>query len=110
MGNVVDLPIDVTMGAYTKVDDGKWALTEFVLNDPSLHRRLVRTQVEELLALYRQYPLSEFESVRQILTQMQQAYGDVARTIIRCWLRWTQKNPTTMTRMRVCPRTSCGIA
>ena len=110
MGNVVDLPIDVTMGAYTKVDDGKWALTEFVLNDPSLHRRLVRTQVEELLALYRQYPLSEFESVRQILTQMQQAYGDVAPYHHPLLAAMDPENPTTMTRMRVCPRTSCGIA
>jgi hypothetical protein len=66
------------MRACTKVDDGKWALTEWVLNDPSLYRRLVRTQVEELLALYRHYPLPEFESVRQILTQIQHAYSDDA--------------------------------
>ena len=37
----------------------------------------MRTQVEELLALYRHYPLPEFESIRQILTQLQQAYSDV---------------------------------
>ena len=78
MGDVVDLHGVVTMRACTKVDDGKWALTEWVLNDPSLYRRLVRTQVEELLAFYRHYPLPEFESVRQILTQLQQAYSDVA--------------------------------
>jgi hypothetical protein len=68
----------VTIRAYTSVDDSKWTLTELVLNDPLRRRRLVRTQTEELLALYRQYPLPEFESVRQILTQMQQAYSDVA--------------------------------
>jgi hypothetical protein len=37
----------------------------------------VRTQIEELLALYRHYPLPELESVWQILTQLQQAYDDV---------------------------------
>jgi hypothetical protein len=36
-----------------------------------------RTQVEELLAMYRRYPLPEFEAVRQVLTQMQRAYSDV---------------------------------
>jgi hypothetical protein len=34
---------------------------------PPERRRLVRTQIEELFALYRLYPLPEFESVRQIL-------------------------------------------
>ncbi len=62
MGDVVDLPA-VTMRAFAQMDDEKWALTECVLNDPLRHRRLVRTQIEELLALYRQYPLPEFESV-----------------------------------------------
>lgn len=78
MGNVVDLSPTVTMREFTQVDGGKWTMTERVLNDPLECRRLVRTQIEELLALYRQYPLPEFESVRQILAQMQQAYGDVA--------------------------------
>ena len=76
MGDVVDLPA-VTMRAFAQVDDEKWALTEWVLNDPLRRRRLVRTQIEELLALYRHYPLREFESVGQILTQLQQAYSDV---------------------------------
>jgi hypothetical protein len=39
-------------------------------------RRLVRTQIEELMALYQDYPLPELESVRQSLVQLQQAYGD----------------------------------
>jgi hypothetical protein len=77
MGAVVDLPA-VTMRAFAQADDEKWALTEWVLNDPLRRRRLVRTQIEELLALYRQYPLPEFESVRQIPTQLQRAYSDVA--------------------------------
>jgi hypothetical protein len=77
MGDVVDLPA-VTTRAFAQMDDEKWALTEWVLNDPLRRRRLVRTQIEDLLALYRQYPLPEFESVRQILTQLQQAYSDVA--------------------------------
>ena len=67
MGNVVDLSPTVTMREFTQVDGGKWTMTERVLNDPLECRRLVRTQIEELLALYRQYPLPEFESVRQIL-------------------------------------------
>jgi hypothetical protein len=59
-----------------------WTTTRFlatllVLEKPLERRRLVRTQIEELLALYRHYPLPEFESVRQILTQLQQAYSDV---------------------------------
>jgi hypothetical protein len=78
MGDVVDLPGSVTMRGFTQVDGGKWTMTERLLNDPLEYRRLVRTQIEELLALYGQYPLPEFESVRQILVQMQQAYGDVA--------------------------------
>ena len=43
---------------------------------PPERRRLVRTQIEELFALYRLYPLPEFESVRQILTQLRSAYSD----------------------------------
>jgi hypothetical protein len=77
MSNVVDMPGVVTMRAFTQVGDDEWSLTETVLNDPLQYRRLVRTQIEELLALYRHYPLREFESVRQILTQLQQAYNDV---------------------------------
>jgi hypothetical protein len=78
MGDIVNMPGGVMMRFATEIDDGKWCCTEFILNDPLQYRRLVRTQIEELLALYRQYPLPEFESVRQILSQMQQAYGDVA--------------------------------
>ena len=42
----------VTMREFKQMDRGKWWLTEKILNDPSLYRRLVRTQIEELLALY----------------------------------------------------------
>jgi hypothetical protein len=77
MGDVVDLPVQVTMRACTKVDGGKWSMTEELLNDPLAYRRLVRTQIEELLALHAHYPLPELESVRQILVQLQQAYSDV---------------------------------
>jgi hypothetical protein len=77
MGDVVDMPGGVTMRFATEVDEGRWYRTETILNDPSLYCRLVRTQIEELLALYRHYPLPEFESIRQILAQMQQAYSDV---------------------------------
>jgi hypothetical protein len=78
MGDVVDMPGGVTMRFATEVGDGVWSLTENVLNDPLQYCRLVRSQTEELLALYQQYPLPEFESVRQILAQMQRAYSDVA--------------------------------
>jgi hypothetical protein len=37
----------------------------------------MHTQVEELLAMYRRYPLPEFDAVWQVLTQMQRAYSDV---------------------------------
>jgi hypothetical protein len=77
MSDVVEMPGLVMMRAFTQADDGKWAQTEYFLKDPLLCRRLVRTQIEELLALYRHYPLPPFESVRQVLTQLQQAYGDV---------------------------------
>lgn len=77
MGDVVDMPGVMTVRAFTQVDGGGWSLTEWVLHDPLQYRRLVRTQIEELLALYRHYPLREFESVEQILTQLQQAYSDV---------------------------------
>ena len=50
------------MRAYTEVDDDQWALTETILDNPPERRRLVRTQIEELFALYRLYPLPEFES------------------------------------------------
>jgi hypothetical protein len=75
MSNVVDM--GVTMRTFTQVGEDSYSLTETVLNDSLQYRRLVRTQVEELLALYRHYPLREFESVGQILTQMQRAYADV---------------------------------
>lgn len=76
MGNVVEMP-GIAMREFTEMDDGQFWLTEKILNDPNLKRRLVRTQIEELLALWRQYPLPEFEAVRQILDQMQRGYGDV---------------------------------
>jgi hypothetical protein len=72
-----DVPDMVSMRPFTELDDGKWALTERVLGDPQKRRRLVRTQIEELWALYEYYPLPEFESVRQVLTQMRQAYSDI---------------------------------
>jgi hypothetical protein len=77
MSNVVDMPGVVRMRAFTDVDDDRFMATEWVLNDPSQYRRLVRTQIEELLALSQYYPLREFDSVRQILTQLQRAYSDV---------------------------------
>jgi hypothetical protein len=73
MGDIVKL---ATMRGYTVVDGGLWAMTERLLNDPVQRRRLVRTQIEELMALYQDYPLPELESVRQSLVQLQQAYGD----------------------------------
>ena len=72
MSNVVNMPGFVTMREFTEMDDGKWWSTESILNDPLLYRRLVRTQIEELLTLYRHYPLPEFDSVEQILSQLQQ--------------------------------------
>ena len=48
-----------------------------MLNDPLLYCRLVRTQIEELLALYQHYLLPERDSVGQILSQLQQAFSDV---------------------------------
>jgi 20S proteasome alpha/beta subunit len=74
MSNVVKL---AKIRTFTRVDDDKWTVTEAILNDPLQYRRLLRTQIEELLALYQHYPLPELESVRQILSQLQQAYGDV---------------------------------
>ena len=78
MSNVVNMPGFVTMREFTEMDDGKRWSTESILNDPLLYRRLVRTQIEELLTLYRHYPLPEFDSVEQILSQLQQAFSDVA--------------------------------
>jgi hypothetical protein len=75
--NVVPLPGIIVTNTYVEVGDDRWSLTEHVLADPLERRRLVRTQVEELLALDRRYPLPEFAAVRQILTQMREAYGDV---------------------------------
>jgi hypothetical protein len=77
MSNVVEMPGVVRMRAFVDMDDEKFLATELVLKNLLRRRRLVRTQIEELLALYRHYPLPEFESVRQILTQLQQAYSDV---------------------------------
>ena len=71
------MPDLVTMREFTQMDGGKWWLTEKILNDPSLYRRLVRTQIEELLALYQHYLLPELDSVGQILSQLQQAFSDV---------------------------------
>ena len=79
MSDVVEMPV-VTMRGFTELDDGYWWATEAVLNDPVLHRRLVRTQIEEMLALYRYYPLPALGSVKQILEQLQQSYSDVEPT------------------------------
>jgi hypothetical protein len=75
--NIAQLPGIILIAPYTQVDDGQYTLTDRVLKDPQQYRRLVRTQIEELLTMYRSYPLPEFEAVRQILTQMQRAYSDV---------------------------------
>jgi hypothetical protein len=75
MSDVVDLSRQAPMRAYTQVDGGKWTLTERLLNDPLAYRRLIRTQIEELMALHAHYPLPELESVRRLLVQLQQAYG-----------------------------------
>jgi len=77
MSNIVQMPGGVEIQEFTEVDDRKWYLTEWVLDDEQRYRRLVCTQVEELLAMYRRYPLPEFEAVRQVLTQLQRAYSDV---------------------------------
>jgi hypothetical protein len=63
--NVTEMPDLVTMREFTQMDGGKWWLTEKILNDPSLYRLLVRTQIEELLALYQHYLLPELDSVGQ---------------------------------------------
>jgi hypothetical protein len=76
MGDVVGLVM--TMRGYTQVDGGLWTRTDRLLNDLLERRRLVRTQIEELMALHAHYPLDELESVRQILVQLQQDYSDVA--------------------------------
>jgi hypothetical protein len=77
MSNAVEMPGPVMIRAYTEVDDGRWGLTDKILEDPGERRRLVRTQIEELKTLYQQYPLPEFDAVEQILSQLQQAYRDV---------------------------------
>jgi predicted RNA binding protein YcfA (HicA-like mRNA interferase family) len=71
------MPGCVTMREFVELADGYFWTTEAVLNDDVQHRRLVRTQIEELLALYRQYPLPEFAVVERILTGLQHAYSDV---------------------------------
>ena len=58
-------------------------------------RRLVRTQIEELLALYRQYPLPEFESISRYLPNCSKPTAMSRRSIIRYQLL-----STTRTRMR----------
>jgi hypothetical protein len=77
MTNVVELPRDYTMREFVELDDGYFWTTEAVLNDATLKRRLVRTQIDELLALYQQYPLAEFAVVERVLTGLQRAYSDV---------------------------------
>ena len=77
MTNVTELPRDYTMNEFVEVDDRKWAATEYVLNDPALYRRLVRTQIEELLALYARYPLPEFDEVGHVLNRLQRSYSNV---------------------------------
>ena len=77
MDNLMKLSRDYTMRDFVEMDGGAYWLTEKVLNDPSLYRRLVRTQIEELKALYRHYPLSEFDEVGHILNRLQQAYSNV---------------------------------
>jgi hypothetical protein len=78
MTDDVDMPGMVAMPEFIEMDDGKWWLTEKVFDDPGLHRRLVRTQIEELVAVFLLYPLCELESVGQALHQLQQAYSKVA--------------------------------
>ena len=92
------------MREFTEMDDGKWWSTEYILNDPLLYRRLVRTQIEELLTLYRHYPLPEFDSVGQILSQLQQAFSDVA-LITPCWLN--SMIPMTTRRRHSSPLRGC---
>ena len=87
------------------MDDGKWWSTESILNDPLLYRRLVRTQIEELLTLYRHYPLPEFDSVEQILSQLQQAFSDVAPFNHPCWLN--SRIPMTTRRRHSSPLRGC---
>ncbi|HZZ24536.1 MAG TPA: hypothetical protein VFE60_19000 [Roseiarcus sp.] len=77
MGDIVKL---ATMRGYTVVDGGLWAMTKRLLNDPVQRRRLVRTQIEEPMALYQDYPLPELESVRQSLVQ--QASATPSRSIV----------------------------
>ena len=65
------------MRDFVELDDGYWWNTENVLNDEGLYRRLVRTQIEELLALYAHYPLPEFDEVGRLLSGLQKTFGDV---------------------------------
>ena len=48
MSNIVQMPGGVEIQEFTEVDDRKWYLTEWVLDDEQRYRRLVCTQVEEL--------------------------------------------------------------
>jgi hypothetical protein len=77
MNNVTELPRDFTMNAV-EMDGRKWWLTEKVLNDKVLYRRLVLTQIGELLALYKLYPLPDLDEVGHILHRLRKAYDDVA--------------------------------
>jgi hypothetical protein len=71
--NVVNMP----MGReFIEMDDGKWWLTEKVLDDPGLRRRLVATQAQELAAVLWMYPMEELSAVAQLVCRLQQAYSD----------------------------------
>jgi hypothetical protein len=61
---------------YTEVDDGRWILTDALLADPPAYRRLVRTQIEELYAVYSLYELPELDGIRHRLDQLRQEYSD----------------------------------
>jgi hypothetical protein len=90
-GNITPLPGLVAINEFTEVDDERWILTGCLLDNPASYRRLVRTQVEELYALYRHYPLPELDGIKQILEHLQQAYNNAEpfnRTLRANWDRY----------------------
>ena len=97
MGNVVDLPIDVTIGGvFTKV--GRWQVGAngmLFSTTPRCIAGLVRTQVEGVAGALPAVPAVRVrERSGALLTQMQQAYGRcLRRTIIRCWAAMDPEEP-----------------